>query len=81
MEGLPRVVSMRMLRKYRTQAFPDDILATIPEIRTLPLWTNICPVTCLDTSKNLQQKISRVFENVKRSGAYSDAPYSPRSFR
>jgi hypothetical protein len=49
----PRVVSIRMLRKYKTHAFPDERVDPTSDINTLTPCTNIWPTTCLDTSNIL----------------------------
>lgn len=50
----PNVVSIKMLRKYETQALPDVTSDITPEIRTLRPWTNSWPRTCFDTSNTLR---------------------------
>ena len=44
-----------MFKKYSTQALPEAISATIPDMSTFTPWTNICPMTCLETSNDLLQ--------------------------
>lgn len=66
---LPRVVSTRIFKKYSTQAFPSATRATTPEISTFNPWTNICPMTCFDTSNDLW--FGYDFEQVSGEGSYS----------